>query len=665
VVSPSRDQRSVVSSSRSPLFNLRSPISHLRSPIFYLLPLAGYWLILIYQLGAQWSVYEQYHYGWAVPFLCAYLLWRRVTQASQSPSPASPPAAADTPSPGGALSSQRSVVSSQWSVVRSPSSLSHLPSSIFLLLLAACAFLYLPTRFLHEANPIWRLTSLLWTLEVIAITLLFLWSSSLVISSPVVSLSSSPVVPPSRSPVVSSPCSPVVSLSVVPWSVVSWSRSLVFPVCFFLVAVPWPSGLENLLTQSLMRLNASTAVELLGLFWIPAVQHGNVIEVSAGAVGIDEACSGIRSLQATLMISLFLGELYALSASRRALCVVAGFALAFAFNLGRTLLLTRVAAAKGIGAVAAWHDPAGITILVACFLALWLIARALQKPDISRSWSIVSSPWSVVSRPVVRSPIVRSPVVSNPVVSSHVVRDPVVSSPVVSSPRSPVVPLSVVSWSLFAWLLLVETGTELWYRSHEQVTAGSVEWSVHRPDQSSAYTEVEIPTGISGQLRYDEGTQRRWLDGSGNSWVLYYFRWFPAHSLQKRVAIQLAKTHGPETCLPVVGIKESARLGIITVPVAGMEVAMQHYVFNADGNSLQVFHGIYEDPAGSSTLANRRKDFRSRIAAALAGSRNYGQRFFEVAVVGYERPEEAKAALAGELEKLITVGRVTRGPRDN
>src|ERR1022692_2152988 len=44
-----------------------------------------YWAILIYYLGAQWSVYEQYNYGWAVPFLCLYLLWRRVAQAS-SPS---------------------------------------------------------------------------------------------------------------------------------------------------------------------------------------------------------------------------------------------------------------------------------------------------------------------------------------------------------------------------------------------------------------------------------------------------------------------------------------------------------------------------------------------------------------------------------------------------
>ena len=42
-----------------------------------------YWVVLIYYLGAQWSVYEQYGYGWAVPFLCAYLLWGKTESRKQ------------------------------------------------------------------------------------------------------------------------------------------------------------------------------------------------------------------------------------------------------------------------------------------------------------------------------------------------------------------------------------------------------------------------------------------------------------------------------------------------------------------------------------------------------------------------------------------------------
>src|ERR1035441_9606753 len=177
-----------------------------------------YWAILIYYLGAQWSVYEQYSYGWAVPFLCVYLLWRRVTQPSQPSSlsdlrPLSsvlcpPPPIQDSkldvrcsmfdvphgpPSLSTGGEGRGEVASSPSSAFRPPSSPLRLArgdgrgevsvpaagspvvsSPVVLWSLALCAFLYAPTRLLHEANPTWRLTSLLWTLEVIGITLLML-----------------------------------------------------------------------------------------------------------------------------------------------------------------------------------------------------------------------------------------------------------------------------------------------------------------------------------------------------------------------------------------------------------------------------------------------------------------------------------------------------------
>ncbi|MGD0263183.1 MAG: hypothetical protein ABSD29_25740 [Verrucomicrobiota bacterium] len=66
--------------------NLRpSTLNQLNALFFPLCVLGCYWLLLIYQLGAQWSVYEQYNYGWAVPFLCGYLLWLRNSPATARP----------------------------------------------------------------------------------------------------------------------------------------------------------------------------------------------------------------------------------------------------------------------------------------------------------------------------------------------------------------------------------------------------------------------------------------------------------------------------------------------------------------------------------------------------------------------------------------------------
>src|SRR6266567_8943387 len=127
--------------SRLPLASSRLALTALRLPLGAWLPLAvlgAYWLSLIHQLGAQWSIYEQYNYGWSVPFLCAYLIWRKVQGARRK-----------------AQSARR-----------------FLPWSRSLVIFLA--LLYAPTRWLHEANPVWRLTSLLLTLEVIGITFLVL-----------------------------------------------------------------------------------------------------------------------------------------------------------------------------------------------------------------------------------------------------------------------------------------------------------------------------------------------------------------------------------------------------------------------------------------------------------------------------------------------------------
>src|SRR5207253_10116771 len=139
-----------------------------------------------------------------------------------------------------------------------------------------------------------------------------------------------------------------------------------FPIVFFLVAVPWPMHLEQVVVQNLMRAVTGINVALLNVVGIPALQLGNAIEVGAGLIGIEEACSGVRSLQATLMVSLFLGELYAFTASRRLILIVIGALLAFVCNVVRTAILVWAGATSGSKSIEAWHDPAGLTILMAC-----------------------------------------------------------------------------------------------------------------------------------------------------------------------------------------------------------------------------------------------------------------------------------------------------------
>ena len=41
--------------------------------------LAFLWIRLVLDLRVDWSFYPQYAYGWAVPFLTAYLVFRKAT----------------------------------------------------------------------------------------------------------------------------------------------------------------------------------------------------------------------------------------------------------------------------------------------------------------------------------------------------------------------------------------------------------------------------------------------------------------------------------------------------------------------------------------------------------------------------------------------------------
>jgi len=83
----------------------------------------------------------------------------------------------------------------------------------------------------------------------------------------------------------------------------SWSRHFVFPLLFFLVAVPWPSRFEGPLISLLSEVNAGISVVIANLLGVVAMQHGTLIETGGGYVGVDDACSGIRSFQSSVMVA--------------------------------------------------------------------------------------------------------------------------------------------------------------------------------------------------------------------------------------------------------------------------------------------------------------------------------------------------------------------------
>jgi exosortase len=423
----------------------------------------------------------------------------------------------------------------------------------------ACLAL-LPTWLVVQPNPDWRLISWLLTLEIVILSLCAIYFMG------------------GR----------------------SWLSHFAFSICFILTTLPWPGGLEALITQSLMQGATWITVEFLRLFNIAALQHGNVIEVKTGLLGIDEACSGVRSLQATVMVSLFLGELYRATWQRRVCFLVSGVLIAFFCNVGRTFFLSWVAAKIGIDSIPKWHDPAGFIILFICFFALWGLVRLVSGPPPTLQPSKESAPMPLPRR---------------------------------------------LAIGLGAWLLVTVFGVEVWYRVHE--TGETLRWSFEAPTAKKHFANVSLPDPLG-----DERRGVSWTENDGSRWTALFFKW-AAGPPRSRI---LARLHRPENCLPAAGFKLQVDRGMINVKAKDLNIPFHAMDFDYDGKQAFVYFCLWQDRLKSGEQLRIRDHLDNRLVgleSVLLGERNLAQQTLEIVIFGYATSQEAESALRYQMQNLV------------
>jgi len=392
-------------------------------PLRRFLPLALFsvlWLDLCRQLSYQWQTNEQYAYGWFVPLLAAGLFWKRWAdrpapdQPSTIPSSVAAPVLRSRTAEGGL----RRVDNPQ-------------PPLWLIALGVLLALLWLPMRVVHEINQDWPLISWPLALLAVAFTLFALFLAG----------------------------------------GMRWVRHFAFPALFILVAVQWPYRIEHGLTQGLMQAVVAITAKVLTRFDVVALQRGNIIELSTGVVGIDEACAGIRSFQSTLMGALFLGELYRFTTAKRILLIIGGVGLSFCLNIVRTFFLTWYASAAGIDIIKKLHDPDGFSIFILSFACLWWMAWRIRKRAAAQALAEEAEYGKFIEHIDVEPPRAASGGFDSLLTHGFLRRFLVM----------------VGSWCLVAFVF-----TEVWYRAHDTGKSAFYHWSA-RPPEIGSKAALELP----------------------------------------------------------------------------------------------------------------------------------------------------------------------------
>ncbi len=156
-------------------------------------------------------------------------------------------------------------------------------------------------------------------------------------------------------------------------------KHFLFPFAFFFIAVPMPKLIWDPIVFGLRGFVTMLNLETLNLMGIPAEARGYVILTPRCEVGVDEACSGVRSLQSSVMAALFVGDLSLRHPWWKAFFLVAGVVLAIIGNFGRSLYLCLTAHYQGIEALHRAHDAAGWTVLgftaIGVSFLAWMLMR--------------------------------------------------------------------------------------------------------------------------------------------------------------------------------------------------------------------------------------------------------------------------------------------------
>jgi len=146
----------------------------------------------------------------------------------------------------------------------------------------------------------------------------------------------------------------------------------------WLLTTPIPPGTYTRLTLGLQLWVSENVLSTLHLLGIPAIRHGNIIELANTTVGVEEACSGVRSLISCVFAGFFFSATLVRTFGTRALIILLAAPVALGMNFLRSLGLTLLSN-SGVDIMGTWHDATGFAVLGVTAAMLGGLALLLER----------------------------------------------------------------------------------------------------------------------------------------------------------------------------------------------------------------------------------------------------------------------------------------------
>lgn len=335
-----------------------------------------------------------------------------------------------------------------------------------------------------------------------------------------------------------------------PWIAFGWpslAAALLWPL-----ASPLPPGTYTRLTLGLQLWVSSGVMHALGLLGIAARREGNIIELAHGTVGIEEACSGVRSLVACIFAGVVFSAALKFRPWARLLLIALAAPLALAMNFMRSLALTLLVNG-GVRVEGAWHDATGYAVLAATAGLLLLLALALERA--SKEGAPATPPAPPAAAAAARAP---------------------------------------ASQRVLAAVLACAVATLVFFTANTRPArpAGPAPDLMAILPSSAPGWQVQTPADLyrfAGTLRTDHLAQRTYLRPGPNGTeqvTLYVAYWPPGQA-----SVGLVASHTPDACWPGAGwVQEDVPDPRATLETGGRRLPpAQHRLFSNAGYPQQVW----------------------------------------------------------------------------